>query len=138
MRKAIVKPVLASAAALALLAGASLMLLQSRHAAAETGGLYINAVDLVVIPSELPKFMEAIKENAANAVKEPGCREFNITVLANNPNHVFLYEVYDNEDALKAHLQTPHFLKFRAATQGMVVDRNVRPMSVIAMNAKGH
>ena len=38
MRKAIVKPFLASAAAVALLAGASVMLLQSRHAAAEAGG----------------------------------------------------------------------------------------------------
>jgi quinol monooxygenase YgiN len=137
MRKIALKPLLASAAALAVLAGASLMLLQSRHAAAEAGGLYINAVDLVIIPSDLPKFMEAIKENAANSVKEAGVREFNVTVLANNPNHVFLYEVYENEDALKAHLQTPHFQKFRAATQGMVVDRNVRPMSAIAMNAKG-
>jgi (4S)-4-hydroxy-5-phosphonooxypentane-2,3-dione isomerase len=137
MRKTTLKPVLASAVALAVLAGASVMLLQSRHAAAEAGGVYINAVDLVIAPSDLPKFMEAIKENAANAVKEPGCREFNINVLADNPNHVFLYEVYDNEDALKAHLQTPHFLKFRAATQGMVVDRNVRRLSVIAMNAKG-
>jgi (4S)-4-hydroxy-5-phosphonooxypentane-2,3-dione isomerase len=136
--KIALKPLLASAAVLALLAGAAVMLVPSRHAAAEGGGVYINAVDLVIIPSELPKFMEAIKENAANAVKEPGCREFNVNVLANNPNHVFLYEVYDNEDALKAHLQTPHFLKFRAATQGMVVDRNVRQMSVIAMNAKAH
>jgi (4S)-4-hydroxy-5-phosphonooxypentane-2,3-dione isomerase len=136
MRKIAIKPLLASAAALALFAGASLVLTQSRHAAAEGGGVYINAVDLVIIPSDLPKFLEAIKENAANSVKEPGVREFNVNVLANNPNHVFLYEVYENEDALKAHLQTPHFQKFRAATQGMVVDRNVRPMSVIAMNAK--
>ena len=138
MRKAIVKPFLASAAAVALLAGASVMLLQSRHAAAEAGGLYINAVDLVIVPSEMPKFLEAIKENGANAVKEPGCREFNITVLASNPNHVFLYEVYDNEAALDAHRQTPHFKKYQAATQGMVADRSVRAMSVIAMNSKGH
>jgi quinol monooxygenase YgiN len=136
MRKIAFKSLLASTVALTLLAGASAMLLQSRHAAAEGGGVYINAVDLVIIPSDLPKFMEAIKENAANAVKEPGCREFNVNVLANNPNHIFLYEVYDNEDALKAHLQTPHYKKFQAAVQGMVVDRNVRPLSVIAMNAK--
>ena len=137
MRKAIVKPVLASAAAAALLAGASLMLLQSRHAAAEAGGLYINAVDLVVVPSEMPKFLEAIKENGANAVKEPGCREFNITVLASNPNHVFLYEVYDNAAALDAHRQTEHFKKYAAATRDMIADRSVRAMSVIAMNSKG-
>ncbi len=134
--KIALKPVLASAAAVVLLAVASLMLMQSRHAAAEAGGVYINAVDLVIVPSELPKFLDAIKENGANAVKEPGCREFNITVLASNPNHVFLFEVYDNEAALEAHRQTPHFKKYQAATQGMVADRNVRALSVIAMNAK--
>ena len=133
------KVVLMSAAAIALLAGASLtMVLQSRNAVAQAGGVYINAVDLVVIPSEMPKFLEAIKENASNAVKEPGCREFNITVLASNPNHVFLYEVYDNAAALDAHRQTEHFKKFQATTANMVVDRNVRGMSLIAFNSKAH
>lgn len=138
MRKVALKPFLASIAAVALIAGASLMLLQSRHAAAEAGGLYINAVDLVIVPSEMPKYLEAIKENAANAVKEPGCREFNVTVLASNPNHVFLYEVYDNEAALEAHRQTEHFKKYAAATKNMVADRSVRAMSVIALNSKAH
>lgn len=138
MRKSILKPFLVSAVAVALLADASVMLLQSPHAAAEAGGVYVNAVDLVIVPSEMPKFLEAIKENGANAVKEPGCREFNITVLASNPNHVFLYEVYDNEAALEAHRQTPHFKKYQAATQGMVADRAVRAMSAVALNSKGH
>jgi (4S)-4-hydroxy-5-phosphonooxypentane-2,3-dione isomerase len=139
MRKVTLKPFLISAAAVALLAGASLITFpQSRDAAAQAGGVYINAVDLVVIPSEMPKFLEAIKENGANAVKEPGCREFNITVLANNPNHVFLYEVYDNAAALDAHRQTEHFKKFQATTANMIADRNVRAMSLIAFNAKAH
>ena len=138
MRKVSLKPLLASATAMTLIAGASLMLLQSRHAAAEAGGIYINAVDLVIVPSEMPKFLEAIKENGANAVKEPGCREFNITVLASNPNHVFLYEVYDNEAALAAPRQTEHFKKYAAMTKGMVADRSVRAMSVIALNSKAH
>ncbi len=133
------KVTLISAAAIALIAGASAtMFLQSRDAAAQAGGVYINAVDLVVIPSEMPKFLEAIKENAANSVKEPGCREFNIQVLANNPNHVFLYEVYDNAAALDAHRQTEHFKKFQATTANMIADRNVRPMSLIAFNSKAH
>jgi len=139
MRKVALKPALLSVAAAGLLAGAALfMALPSRDAAAQASGVYINAVDLVVIPSEMPKFLEAIKENGANAVKEPGCREFNITVLANNPNHVFLYEVYDNEAALNAHRQTEHFKKYQAATANMIADRNVRAMSVIAFNSKGH
>jgi quinol monooxygenase YgiN len=112
--------------------------LLSTPATAETGGVYINAVDLVIIPDQMSKFVEAIKENGANAVKEPGCREFNITVLANRPNHVFLYEVYDNEAALASHRNTEHFKKFVATTANMVADRNVRAMSVIAFNSKEH
>ena len=120
------KSVLMSAAALALLAGASMFVsLPSRDAAAQSSGVYINAV-------------EAIKENGANAVKEPGCREFNISVLANRPNHVFLYEVYDNEAALNTHRATDHFKKYQAATASMVADRNVRAMTPIAFNSKGH
>jgi (4S)-4-hydroxy-5-phosphonooxypentane-2,3-dione isomerase len=133
------KLTLVSIAAIALVAGASVtVFLPSHDAAAQAGGVYINAVDLVVIPSEMPKFLEAIKENGANSVKEPGCREFNITVLANNPNHVFLYEVYDNAAALDAHRQTEHFKKFQATTANMIADRNVRPMSLIAFNSKAH
>jgi len=145
------KSILMSVAAVALVAGGAMIGsmqgrdgampgfegLLSTPAAAQAGGVYINAVDLVIIPSEMPKFIEAIKENGANAVKEPGCREFNITVLANNPNHVFLYEVYDNEAALAAHRTTDHYKKFQATTATMVADRNIRAMSLIAFNSKG-
>ena len=145
--------ILASVAAAALLAGGAIFgSMQSRNtqsntdldallgmsAAAQAGGVYVNAVDLVVIPSEMSKFVEAIKENASNSVKEPGCREFNVLVIANRPNHVFLFEVYDNAAALEAHRNTDHFKKFFATTGNMIADRNVRALSVIAMNAKAH
>jgi len=146
MRKLILKCV----AAAGLLAGT--MVLASIHgrfqsdadldallgmsAAAQAGGVYVNAIDLVIIPSEMVKYVEAIKENAANAVKEPGCREFNVLVMPNRPNHVF--EVYDDEAALAAYRNTEHFKKYAATTANMVADRNARAMSVIAMNSKGH
>jgi len=80
--------------------------------------------------------MALIKENGAAAVKEPGCREFNISVLASNPNHVVLYEVYDSEAALNAHRATDHFKKYQAATVGMVTGRNVRALTPVALNSK--
>jgi (4S)-4-hydroxy-5-phosphonooxypentane-2,3-dione isomerase len=130
------KSVLISTAALALLAGAlTLVSLPSREAAAQSSGVYINAADLLIVPSEMAKFIEAIKENGANAVKEPGCREFNISVLANRPNHVFLYEVFDNEAAFNAYRATEYFKKYQAATASMVADRNLRAMTPIAFNA---
>jgi (4S)-4-hydroxy-5-phosphonooxypentane-2,3-dione isomerase len=139
MRKMTPKSILMSIAAAALLAGASvLMTLPSRNAAAEAGGVYINAVDLDIAPDQMAKFIELVKENGESAVKEPGCRMFNISVLASNPNHVFLYEVYENEAALTSHRATDHFKKYAAATASMVTGRNVRAMSPIAFNAKGH
>jgi quinol monooxygenase YgiN len=94
------------------------------------------AVDLDINPAA--KFLEFVKENGAASVKEPGCREFNISVLAKDPNHVFLYEVYDNEAALNAHRTTDHFKKFAAATANMVTGRNVRALSPVAFNSKAH
>jgi len=136
MPRIALKSLVASAAAATAIAAASLTLAPTRHAAAEAEGLYINAVDLVIVPAEMPKFLEAIKENGANAVKEPGCRTFNISVQQSNPNHVFLYEVYDNAAALEAHRQTPHFKKFAATTKDMVADRVVHALSAVAMNSK--
>jgi (4S)-4-hydroxy-5-phosphonooxypentane-2,3-dione isomerase len=144
MRKTIMMTVAAAALAAGgaylgvVQTGGTLGGLLSTPAQAQAGGVYINAVDLVIIPDQMTKFIEAVKENGANAVKEPGCREFNISVLQSNPNHVFLYEVYDNEAALAAHRNTDHFKKFIATTGSMVADRNVRALSAIAFNAKGH
>lgn len=133
------KSVLLSTAASALVAAAALFVsLPSRDAAAQSAGVYINAVDLDIAPDQVAKFIELVKENGAAAVKEPGCREFNITVLASNPNHVFLYEVYDNEAALTAHRATDHFKAYAAATANMVTARNVRAMSLVAFNSKSH
>ena len=78
-----------------------------------------------------------VRENGAEAVKEPGCRVFNIHVRADNPNHVFIYEVYDNAAALEAHRQTPHFKKYAATTGSMVAKREVHQLTSVAVNVKG-
>ena len=39
------------------------------------------------------------------------------------PESIFLYEVYDNEAAFKAHRETEHFKKYAAATSKMVAKR---------------
>jgi autoinducer 2-degrading protein len=97
---------------------------------------YVNAVNLDIAPGEMEKFLVAIKENGAASVKEPGCRRFDIVIDAKNPNHVFLFEVYDNEAALTAHRNTEHFKKYMAETGKMVTGRNVRAMTAVAFNSK--
>jgi (4S)-4-hydroxy-5-phosphonooxypentane-2,3-dione isomerase len=125
-----------TAAALAVAAW-TLSPLHTPQAAADTAPLYINAVDLDIQPGQTDQFLSLLKVNGAAAVKEPGCREFNITVSQKDPNHVFLFEVYDNAAALEAHRATDHFKSYVAATKDMVVKRDVRAMNSVAMNMKG-
>ena len=131
------KSVCSAAAAIALLAASAFVLpMPGQRAAAQSAGMFVNAVDLDIVPAEREQYLAAITENGAAAAKEPGCRRFDILSLASDPNHFFLYEVYDNEAAFKAHRETEHFKKYAAATANMVAKRVSRPMSVVASNAQ--
>jgi (4S)-4-hydroxy-5-phosphonooxypentane-2,3-dione isomerase len=129
------KSVWVPAAAIALLAaGAILLPAPGQRVAAQAPGMFVNSVDLDIVPAEREKYLAAITENGMAAVKEPGCRRFDILNLASDPNHFLLYEV--NEAAFQAHRATDHFKKYAATTASMVAKRNARPMSVIAANAQ--
>jgi autoinducer 2-degrading protein len=123
---------------LVAIAAAFLLVAPGQRVAAQPAGLYINAVDLDINPADIDAYLAALKENGAKSVTEPGCREFNIHVQASNPNHVFIYEVYDNAAALEAHRTTDHFKKYAATTAKMVAKRDVRAMTSVALNAKAH
>ena len=129
---------LSAVAMMMFMAAAMMFPLAGQRAAAQSAPSYFNAFDLDIVPAEMDKFIAAIKENGAATVKEPGCRQFDILVLASNPSHVFLYEVYDNEAAYKAHRETDHFKKYAATTANMVAKREARPMTPVALNAKAH
>src|ERR1039458_4176845 len=121
------------AVALAVMAFVTLQM-PSYQVVAESGPLQVNAVDIDVVPGQIDNYLAALKENGAASVHEPGCREFNITVSQKDPNHVFIFEVYDNAAALDAHRQTDHFKKYAATTKDMVAKRDSRPFSSVAMN----
>ena len=122
-----------------LLLLAAIALVSMRETAmAQPGSVYVNAVDLDVVPSERARFLEAIAEDAAATIKEPGCLQFDVLMLANDPNHLFLYEVYENEDAFSAHRESDHFKKYAATTASMVAKRVTRPMTAFSLAQKPH
>ena len=55
---------------------------------------------------------------AAVAADEPACLFYNANVSVDDPNLYCLYEVYENEDALVAHRETPHF---KEIIEGIIV-----------------
>ena len=125
-------------AAMALSVTAWVLLPTHGHLAlAQSGPFLINAVEYDVVPGQIDNFLAALKENAVASVKEPGCRELDIAVSQKDPNHVFIFEVYNDAAAAEAHTATDHFKKYAATTKDMVAKRDSHPLSLVSMNAKG-
>lgn len=71
-------------------------------------------------------FLPLMTDNAQTSLKtEPGCRQFDVCADPARPREVFLYEIYDDEAAFKAHLQTAHFRSFDAKVSDMITAKTV-------------
>ncbi len=125
-------------AAVALLVTAGVLLpVRSPEALAQSGPLFISVVEYDIVPGQVDNFLAALKENGAASVKEPGCRELDISVSQKDPNHVFIFEAYENAAAAEAHTATEHFKKYKAITKDMVAKREAKLLWSVAMNMKG-
>jgi autoinducer 2-degrading protein len=75
-------------------------------------------VTVHVKPEHASAFAEAAIVNATRSVKdEPGCLRFDVIRDRDDPNTLYFYEVYLDEDALAAHRQTIHFKTYFESTQ---------------------
>ena len=76
--------------------------------------MYSIFVTINIKPEHINEFTEASFGDAQGSVRdEPGCFRFDIHQDAEVPSRFHLYEVYRDEAAFNAHLETPHFLKWR-------------------------
>jgi autoinducer 2-degrading protein len=105
-------------------------------AGAQSANHRVSAVDLEIVPEHLTKFLEALKENGAATIKEPGCLRYDIVQSTANQNQIFIYEVYADEAAVAFHRGTPHFKKYQEVTKDMVSKRQSRPMVSVASFTK--
>jgi (4S)-4-hydroxy-5-phosphonooxypentane-2,3-dione isomerase len=95
--------------------------------------MYVVCVDIDVAPTHWPVFLDAMKSNAAHSLAaEPGCRQFDVCVSDQNPSSVFLYEIYDDAAAFKAHLLSEHFLEFDREVTPWITKKTVRTLNRLA------
>ena len=69
-------------------------------------------VTVKVQPEYAEKLKPAMLENAAQSVQEESCHQFDVSVSEDDKHTFMFYEVYENEQALADHRQTPHFLNY--------------------------
>ncbi len=84
---------------------------------------FVLVVNLRIKPENVDSFMQKLSENAREARKEPGCRQFEVLVDPKDQAKIMLYEVYDDESAFEAHQQTPHFKKYLAEAVPLLASR---------------
>ncbi|PRY20930.1 quinol monooxygenase YgiN [Aliiruegeria haliotis] len=84
-------------------------------------------------PGAMEAFLPLMRANAATSLaEEPGCRVFDVCTDPSRPDEVFLYEIYDSEEAFQIHLKSAHFLEFDASVAAMVVKKTVATYREVA------
>jgi len=73
---------------------------------------YVQPGKAELVESALARMAEAV------AADEPACLLYNANVSVDDPNVYCLYEVYQDDDALVAHRETPHF---KEIIEGIIV-----------------
>ena len=75
--------------------------------------MFVVCIYVHVKPENREDFIAATLENARSTVQEPGNLRFDVNQQADDPNRFTLYEVYKNEQGMKAHKETAHYAKWR-------------------------
>ena len=94
----------------------------SRSALAEDASRQIvQLAKLEIDAAQLDSYKAALKEGVETALRvEPGVLSLYAMAEKENPAHITLVEIYADETAYQAHLQTAHFLKYKTGTKEMV------------------
>lgn len=83
--------------------------------------MMIRIAAIEVCPEYIESYKEILNEEATASVKiEPGVIAIFPMYEEENPTQIRILEIYANKEAYEAHLQTPHFIKYKTSTQKMV------------------
>jgi quinol monooxygenase YgiN len=90
-------------------------------ATAQEKSQMVRLAKLVIDSTQLESYNAFLKEEIEASVRiEPGVITLYAVSEKKKPTHITILEIYANEDAYKAHIKTPHFLKYKNGTKDMV------------------
>ncbi len=81
----------------------------------------VRLAKIVIDSAQLDNYKAMLKEEIETSVRvEPGVLTLYAVSEKDKPNHITILEIYADTAAYKAHLQTPHFIKYKTGTMNMV------------------
>ena len=82
--------------------------------------MFVLMVGIRVPAQHRAEVLDVLTEDARTSVRdEPGCFRFDLLRDPEKATRFYLYEVYRDKAAFEAHLETPHFGKWKASVESM-------------------
>jgi autoinducer 2-degrading protein len=95
--------------------------------------MHILVVEFTLHADKAEAFAQAIVHNAhCSVTQEPGCLQFDVCRDPADPTRFFLYEVYVDDAAVQAHLDSAHFQTMNRETQAWVAAKTVQHWKRVA------
>lgn len=114
-----------------------IMMLSQQNASAQQSGKVVHIARLQIDPAQLDNYKVALKEQIETAVRvEPGVLTLHAVADKDNPAHITVFEIYADTASYKAHLQTPHFKKYKVGTKEMVKSLELVDVVPLELRAK--
>jgi quinol monooxygenase YgiN len=101
----------------------ALMLAQGSFqiASAQEKNQMVRLAKLLIDSTQLDSYRAFLKEEIETSVRvEKGVLTLYAVAEKNKPTHITILEIYADTEAYKAHIQTPHFIKYKNGTKDMV------------------
>jgi quinol monooxygenase YgiN len=93
--------------------------------------------ELEIDPAQLDSYKAALKEEIEASIRlEPGVLTLFAVSVKDHPNQIRIFETYVDVAAYEAHLDTPHFKKYKTGTQRMVKSLTLVETNPILLGAK--
>jgi len=97
----------------------------------------VRLAELEIYPDHLDAYKAALTEEIATSIRtEPGVLTLYAVSVKGHPEQIRLFETYRNAASYQAHLQSPHFKKYKEQTQQMVKSLTLLDTDPILLGSK--
>jgi quinol monooxygenase YgiN len=103
----------------------------------EKSAQHIQIAEIVVDPAQLDSYKSAVAEQIEAAIRlEQGVLALYSVSNKDDPTRITVFEIYRDREAYLAHLQAPHFLKYKAAVEKMVKSLKLIPVDPVMLGSQ--
>ena len=98
---------------------------------------FVRIAELEIDSAQLDSYSAAVKEEMETSVRvEPGVLAIYAVAEKDNPSKLRFFEMYADEAAYKAHIESAHFKKSATTTKAMIISRRLIDTVPIQLSAK--